>query len=157
MAASDRAYAMLEDTAHVLRSQQAGRTLELFDPHDDSATDDFNGISLTLEELSSYCPEEVRVVADLARYYRRKSELISRTIDSTTVVNPSYGSDDEDSYVLTVQVVVPVSVADHRGPIALTELAELITRNVDAATASVESTKQAEIDRLEARLNELRA
>lgn len=154
MAASDRAYAMLEDTARMLQSQQAGRTLELFDPNNDSATDDFNGISLTLEELSSWCPEEVRVVADLARYYRRKSELISRTIDSTAVVNPSYGSDDEDSYVLTVQVVVPVSVADYRGPI---ELTELITRNVDAATASVESTKQAEIEKLEARLNELRA
>lgn len=141
----------------MLQNQQAGRTLELFDPRDDSATGDFNDIALTLEELTSWCPEDIRVVADLTRYYRRKSELISRTIDSTTIPNASYGSALEDSYVLTVQVVVPVSVADHRGPIELTELAELIGRNVAAETASAKSAKQAEIDKLEARLAELRS
>lgn len=148
-----KAYDMLEDTARMLVTQQQGQTLELFDARDDIATDDFNDIALTLEELSSWCPEDVRVVADLTRYYRRKSELIARTIDPTVVANPSYGSALEDSYVLTVQVVVPVSAAD-RAPI---ELANLIRRNVDAAQSSAKSSKEFEIAQLEARLNELRA
>ena len=148
-----KAYDMLEDTARMLVSQQSGQTLELFDARDGSATDDFNDIALTLEELSSWCPEDVRVVADLTRYYRCKSELIARTIDPTATPNASYGSALEDSYVLTVQVVVPVSAAD-RAPI---ELANLIRRNVGGAQESAKSSKEFEIAQLEARLNELRA
>ena len=142
---------MLERTANQMYQDAAGTTLSLFDPDDDNATDDFNDVVSLLEELAGWCPEEVRVVGDLARYYRRKGEVIPRPIDPTFSPNAVYGGDDEDTYVLTVKVMVPVAQT-HKGPVELFNLIDGMTK----AAIPPASAKALEIEQLEARIAELK-